>query len=91
MCGYVDVRDVCVAMVRLAEDRELRGERFALNGGNYSYKELFTVIARHRQVFFNRKCHLLPRMLNGKGYSIPPVSVDRLRVCCGWFHPESGK
>lgn len=47
ICGYVDVRDVCVAMVRLAEDRELRGERFALNGGNYSYKELFTAIARH--------------------------------------------
>lgn len=46
ICGYVDVRDVCKMMVRLAEDRCIQGERFVVNGGNYSYKELFTVIAR---------------------------------------------
>lgn len=44
--GYVDVRDVCELMIRLAGDRAIRGERFVLCGGNYSYKELFTVIAR---------------------------------------------
>lgn len=44
--GYVDVRDVCRLMIRLAADREVRGERFILNGGNYSYRELFTMIAR---------------------------------------------
>ena len=44
--GYVDVRDVCELMVRLAEDSGVRGERFILNGGNHSYQELFTVIAR---------------------------------------------
>ena len=44
--GYVDVRDVCELMIRLAKDRGIRGERFVLCGGNYSYRELFTVIAR---------------------------------------------
>lgn len=44
--GYVDVRDVCEAMIRLTETSSIRGERFVLCGGNYSYKELFTVIAR---------------------------------------------
>ena len=44
--GYVDVRDVCELMIRLAGDRAVRGERFVLCGGNYSYRELFTVIAR---------------------------------------------
>lgn len=44
--GYVDVRDVCRLMVRLADDRKIRGERYLLNGGNYSYRELFTTIAQ---------------------------------------------
>lgn len=44
--GYVDVRDVCELMVRLAGDSRLKGERFVLNGGNHSYRHLFTVIAR---------------------------------------------
>lgn len=44
--GYVDVRDVCLLMIRLAEDRKVKSERFILNGGNYSYRELFTAIAR---------------------------------------------
>lgn len=43
--GYVDVRDVCRLMIRLAADRKVRGERFVLNGGNYSYRELFSIIA----------------------------------------------
>lgn len=58
MCGYVDVRNVCEAMVRLAEDRKIRGERFVLNGGNYSYRELFTAIARvagHRPPVVNMR------------------------------------
>lgn len=45
VCGYVDVRDVCCLMIRLTEDRNVRGERFILNGGNYSYQELFSEIA----------------------------------------------
>lgn len=44
--GYVDVRDVCEIMVRLAEDPLVKGERFILNGGNHSYQELFTLITR---------------------------------------------
>ncbi len=44
--GYVDVRDVCELMIRLSEDREVKGKRFVLNGGNYSYQELFDTVAR---------------------------------------------
>lgn len=44
--GYVDVRDVCEAMIRLGNMPSIRGERFVLCGGNYSYRELFSVIAR---------------------------------------------
>lgn len=44
--GYVDVRDVCELMIRLAENFDIKGERFILNGGNYSYKQLFTEITR---------------------------------------------
>lgn len=46
VCGYVDVRDVCELMIRLAGDCSVRGERFVLNGGNYSYRELFSEAAR---------------------------------------------
>ncbi len=58
VCGYVDVRDVCKAMIILAEDKHIEGERFVINGGNYSYKELFTSIARvsgHRPPFLEMK------------------------------------
>ncbi len=58
VCGYVDVRDVCRAMIRLANDVQVRGERFIVNGGNYSYKELFTAIANitgHRPPFIPMK------------------------------------
>lgn len=44
--GYVDVRDVAELMVHLADDRDVTGQRFVVNGGNYSYRELFTLIAR---------------------------------------------
>ncbi len=33
-------------MIRLCEDPLVSGERFVLNGGNYTYQELFTAIAR---------------------------------------------
>lgn len=56
--GYVDVRDVCELMIRLSGDLTIRGERFILNGGNYSYQELFTVIAhangKRRPCFYLR-------------------------------------
>lgn len=44
--GYVDARDVCEAMIRLTNMPSIRGERFVLCGGNYSYRELFSVVAR---------------------------------------------
>jgi len=47
--GFVDVRDVCKAMKLLTES-EITGERFILNQGNYSYKELLTLLAKHLQV-----------------------------------------
>lgn len=58
ICGYVDVRNVCEAMVRLASDRGVKGERFVVNGGNHSYKELFTSIAKvsgHRPPMINMR------------------------------------
>lgn len=44
--GYVDVRDVCRLMIRLAQDRRVTGERFVLNGENCSYRELFLLVAQ---------------------------------------------
>lgn len=58
ICGYVDVRDVCKVLIRLAEDRSVKGERFVVSGGNYSYKALFTEIARaagHRPPVINMR------------------------------------
>lgn len=42
--GYIDVRDLCRAMHLLTESN-IKSERFILNGGNYTYKELFYTIA----------------------------------------------
>lgn len=44
--GLVDVEDVAGAMIALMES-EASGERFILNAGNMSYRELFGHIARH--------------------------------------------
>lgn len=44
--GYVDVRDVMQAMLLLAVCDGAVGKRFILSGGNLSYKELFTMIAK---------------------------------------------
>lgn len=44
--GYVDIRDVCEIMIRLTHDSSVKGERYVLNGGNYTYQELFSLIAR---------------------------------------------
>lgn len=48
--GFVDVRDVADAMIRLMES-EIAGERFILNAANAPFKELFDKIA----VSFNKK------------------------------------
>ena len=42
--GFVDVEDVARAVVQLAET-EIVGERFILNGENYSFRKLFDSIA----------------------------------------------
>lgn len=42
--GFVDVRDVVTAMIRLM-DSPVTGERFILNGGNWAYRQLFTRMA----------------------------------------------
>ena len=42
--GFVDVEDVARALVQLAET-EIAGERFILNGENYSFRKLFDCIA----------------------------------------------
>lgn len=43
--GFVDVRDVALAMERLM-DSEVQGERFILSEGNYSYRQILELIAR---------------------------------------------
>ncbi len=47
--GFVDVRDVALAMVKLAES-DIRSERFVLNGQNLAYKDFFEIIAKHAGV-----------------------------------------
>jgi nucleoside-diphosphate-sugar epimerase len=42
--GYVDVRDVVKAMILLMEG-EFSGERYILSSGNYSYREIISMIA----------------------------------------------
>lgn len=42
--GFVDVRDVASAMITLMESN-IVNERFIINGGNFSYKTLFELIA----------------------------------------------
>lgn len=42
--GFVDVRDVAMAIVLLMESN-ISGERFVLNGDNWSFQQLFSAIA----------------------------------------------
>jgi nucleoside-diphosphate-sugar epimerase len=42
--GYVDVRDICTVALQLME-KEIFGKRFVLVSGNYSNKEIFSMIA----------------------------------------------
>lgn len=46
--GFVDVSDAARAMVMLA-DHNITGERFVLNGDNWSYEKLFRSIHHHLQ------------------------------------------
>ena len=43
--GFVDVRDVCCAMVRLMQS-SIDGQRFVVSGSNQSYRDLFSGIAK---------------------------------------------
>jgi nucleoside-diphosphate-sugar epimerase len=45
MNGFVDVKDVAKAMILLMNS-EVKNEQFILNGGNTSYKNVFTEIAK---------------------------------------------
>lgn len=44
VAGFVDVRDVCEAMIRLM-DSDIHSERFIINGDNLPYKKIFDWIA----------------------------------------------
>lgn len=48
--GFVDVKDVVNAMIKLM-DSEINGEKFILNGWNLKYQEVFNAIAKN----FNKK------------------------------------
>jgi nucleoside-diphosphate-sugar epimerase len=43
--GFVDVQDVVRAMIGLMESK-VQNERFVVSGGDFSYREIFTLIAR---------------------------------------------
>ncbi|MBN9349788.1 MAG: NAD-dependent epimerase/dehydratase family protein [Chitinophagaceae bacterium] len=43
--GFVDVKDVAAAMIRLMES-DISGQRFILSGENLSYREIFNTIAQ---------------------------------------------
>lgn len=43
--GFVDVRDVAAAMIRLMET-DVSAERFIISGGNRSYRDVFNMIAK---------------------------------------------
>ncbi|MGE5317387.1 MAG: NAD-dependent epimerase/dehydratase family protein [Chloroflexota bacterium] len=43
--GYVDVQDVVKAMIMLM-DSDIKNERFVVSAGNFSYKEIFGMIAK---------------------------------------------
>lgn len=43
--GYVDVEDVVAAMIALMESN-IENERFVVSAGNYSYREVFSLIAK---------------------------------------------
>jgi dihydroflavonol-4-reductase len=43
--GFVDVQDVVRAMIELMES-DIKNERFVVSAGNYSYKEIFSMIAK---------------------------------------------
>jgi dihydroflavonol-4-reductase len=43
--GFVDVQDVCKAMIALMKS-DINNERFIINQGNYSYLDLFTKMAK---------------------------------------------
>ncbi|MDB5190761.1 MAG: dihydroflavonol-4-reductase [Segetibacter sp.] len=43
--GFVDVKDVVAAMIQLTK-LDVSGERFILSAGNYSYRHIFTTIAK---------------------------------------------
>ncbi|GAF04784.1 NAD-dependent epimerase/dehydratase family protein [Saccharicrinis fermentans] len=47
--GFVDVRDVVAAMIKLVES-PVKNERFILNGANLSYQSFFTQVANGLQV-----------------------------------------
>ena len=47
--GFVDARDVAVAM-KLLMDTDIVNERFILNSENISYRDLFQIIAKHAGV-----------------------------------------
>jgi len=70
--GFVDVRDVSKAMIKLCES-QISGERFILSEGNYSYRRIFELLAQN----FGRKppsIKLTPFLLNLLSFT------DRIRA-----------
>ncbi len=75
--GYVDVRDVVEAMIRLAE-KEVYGERFIVSAENLSYYEVISMAAE----FMGRP---RPRFKLGEFWLSTAYYVDQLR---SWLFSE---
>ncbi len=86
-CGLVDVEDVARIMILLMKS-DFLGERFILNAENYSYRDLFSGIARGYNLPPPNK-RLQPWMLNaayyastiakGFGIQVPAMSREIVR------------
>lgn len=69
--NFVDVRDVALIVRRLLKS-DITGERFILNGGNISYKDVLSKIALH----FNKR---LPAIKTNRVLLIAAFLLDQLR------------
>lgn len=85
--GYVDVRDVCKAIIALVEQKKYN-QRFILVSENISNKRLFTLIARalgkrppfiaigRKGLFFAQKIEKLISLLTGKPMLLTPEIIS---------------
>lgn len=70
--GYIDVRDLCKAM-HLLTNSSIKSERFIINGGNFTYKELFSQIAKGLNI--DAPKYYASPLLTGIGWRIAKLTA----------------